>query len=54
MAVSRLMRSGARFKSVGMLTELTGSVKGWRYFKVRHCSRRSDRRVSELVCGVLG
>ena len=49
MAVSRLMRSGVRFKSVGMLTDLAGSVKGWRCFKVRQPGRRSDRRVSELV-----
>ncbi len=54
MAVSRLMRSGVRFKSVAILTDLIGSVKGWRCFKVRHPRRRSDRRVSEGVCGVFG
>ena len=36
-----------------MLTDLAGSVKGWRCFKVRQPGRRSDRRVSEGECGVL-
>ena len=49
MAVSRLMRSGVRFKQVGILTDLIGSVKGWRSLKVHHPRRRSDHRVAELV-----